>query len=64
MDQDLTRKVYAFLYRLQERGSINMFGATPYIEGAFGLPKNEARKALTDWMENWNEEDSKEASNS
>jgi hypothetical protein len=61
MDEVLTRKIHAYLYRLQDSGSVNMFGATSYIESFFALTRKEAREALADWMENWNEEDSKEA---
>jgi hypothetical protein len=33
-----------------------MFGAAPYIEDEFGIDKREARRLLTLWMHNFNEE--------
>ena len=40
-----------FLDELRESGEINMFGAAPYLSNIFDLSKQEARKALTYWMQ-------------
>ena len=42
-----------FLDELRDSGVTNMFGATPYLQEAFGLDKIEARMILIDWMENY-----------
>lgn len=44
---------FLFLDQLRESGSINMFGAAPYLAEAFGLSKNEAREVLRQWMESF-----------
>lgn len=44
---------FLFLDRLRESGSINMFGAAPYLAEAFGLSKREAREVLRQWMESF-----------
>ena len=48
----------AFLYlnKLRNSGDTNMFGAGPYVAARFGIDKNTARKLLSLWMENFNEE--------
>jgi hypothetical protein len=33
-----------------------MFGATPYVIEEFGLDKSEARRILSLWMKNFNDE--------
>jgi hypothetical protein len=33
-----------------------MFGAAPYVATTFGIPKQEARRILSLWMNNFNEE--------
>lgn len=40
-----------FLDELRESGEINMFGAAPYLSNIFDLSEQEARKALTYWMQ-------------
>lgn len=50
------REVFIFLNRLRESGATNMFGATPYIQKAFGIDRKEAAKLLTSWMR-WVSED-------
>ena len=42
-----------FLDELRDSGVTNMYGATPYLQEAFGLDKIEARMILIDWMENY-----------
>lgn len=42
-----------FLDDLRESGSINMFGASPYLEEIFDLSKQEARECLSYWMKTY-----------
>ena len=46
-----TQDYYRYLVRLRDSGRTNMYGASPYLEGMFGLGKSEAIKVLTDWMD-------------
>lgn len=49
---DATTMMYwRFLENLRESGAINMFGAAPYLEKAFGLTRAEARKVVANWMD-------------
>tara|TARA_R110000824_G_scaffold290860_3_gene479324 strand:+ start:90 stop:257 length:168 start_codon:yes stop_codon:yes gene_type:complete len=41
---------FEYLDELRESGRTNMFGAAPYLAGAFGLDKYEARSILKEWM--------------
>jgi hypothetical protein len=50
------KEVMEFLNILRDSGVTNMFGAAPYIEDEFGIDKREARRLLTLWMNNFNEE--------
>lgn len=43
--------VFEFLDEIRETGSINMFGATPYIIDAFGVNRYEAKDLLLEWMQ-------------
>ena len=43
-------KIFEYLDRLRESGVTNMFGAGPYVEGAFGLGRNEAGELVGEWM--------------
>jgi hypothetical protein len=45
-----------FLNILRDSGATNMFGATPYVIEEFGLDTSEARRILSLWMKNFNEE--------
>lgn len=57
----MTSNVYwLFLENLRRSGRTNMFGAALYLEAAFGLDRQEARKVLTEWMSNYNPDDYKE----
>lgn len=47
---DAEEERFKFLDELRESGATNMFGATPFIQDAFGLTKGEARHTLTEWM--------------
>ena len=50
------KEAMEFLNILRDSGVTNMFGAAPYIEDEFGIDKREARRLLTLWMNNFNEE--------
>lgn len=43
--------VFEFLDVIRESGSINMFGAAPYIVDAFGVTRYEAKDLLLEWMQ-------------
>lgn len=45
------RPEFEFLNRLRESGETNMFGASPYLADEFNLPKRDAGKILTEWMQ-------------
>jgi hypothetical protein len=45
-------RVFEYLEALRDSGITNMFGATPYIERVFDIPRKEAVKLLVEWMEN------------
>ena len=47
----LNKEVYfKFLDSLRESGITNMFGAAPYLAGAFTLSNSESREILLEWM--------------
>lgn len=48
---------WRYLEALRRSGVTNMFGAAPYIEVEFGCSKEEARRILADWMQNYNRGD-------
>ena len=50
------KEVMEFLNILRDSGATNMFGATPYVIEEFGLDTPEARRILSLWMKNFNEE--------
>ena len=41
---------FVYLDDLRESGDTNMFGASPYLQHAFGLNRDEARAVLSLWM--------------
>ena len=44
---DMDKKEYfRYLDALRESGVTNMFGAAPYLQGQFGLSRNESRVIL------------------
>jgi hypothetical protein len=49
------QEVFRFLDFLREDGSINMFGAGPYIQESFGVNRNEAKTLLLEWMDTFSE---------
>lgn len=46
-----TEEINEFLTLLRDMGSINMWGAVPYLEDRFDMTRNEAKAALFAWME-------------
>jgi hypothetical protein len=52
--QEMSAMMY--LNELRDSGVTNMFGAAPYVATTFGIPKEEARRILSLWMNNFNEE--------
>jgi hypothetical protein len=50
------REIMEYLNVLRATGVTNMFGAGSYITGEFGINEREARRVLTLWMKNFNEE--------
>ncbi len=44
-----------YLDDLRESGSINMFGAAPYLRDMFDLTRAEAASVLKYWMGNFND---------
>lgn len=53
MDKVERRLEFIFLNNLRDSGRINMFGAAPYLQQAFGLDKKEARQVLREWMDSF-----------
>jgi len=54
------KEYFDYLAELRDSGITNMFGAAPYLQKAFGLEKDEARKILSAWMKSFNESKIKE----
>jgi hypothetical protein len=52
----IEKEAMQYLNRLRDSGVTNMFGAAPYVQEEFGLDRAEARRLLTLWMDNFNEE--------
>ena len=50
------KEVMSYLNDLRDSGVTNMFGAAPYVEQEFEIEKREARRLLSLWMSNFNEE--------
>jgi uncharacterized protein YciI len=44
-----------YLDELRKSGSVNMFGARPYVEEEFDISPNEATEILTYWMQTFSE---------
>ncbi len=47
--------MFVYLDNIRETGAINMFGAAPYLQDAFGLSRHEARDILLEWMDTFSE---------
>lgn len=50
------KEMFDYLNDLRASGLTNMFGASPYLVDEFDIDKYEARKVLSKWMENFNED--------
>ena len=48
-------RVFDYLNALRDSGITNMFGATPYVQRVFGVPRKEAMDLLVEWMESFKE---------
>ena len=46
----MTEQINAYLTALRDTGKVNMMGATPYLQRAFGMNRYEARDALLHWI--------------
>lgn len=46
---------FEYLNTLRESGVTNMFGASPYLQEAFDISKNEAKAILSAWMKSFEE---------
>lgn len=46
----MRKEIYHFLLELRNSGSINMFGASPYIRAKFNLDKYQSRELLNRFM--------------
>ena len=44
------REEFTFLNRLRESGTVNMFGASPYVEEEFDVDRNTAKEIVGEWM--------------
>lgn len=52
-----TKKTWLYLEWLRRSGQTNMYGAVPYLMEEFSFNKEEAKKVLIDWMQNYNPDD-------
>ena len=52
---DFEIECFDYLEDLRQSGVTNMFGARPYLMGAFNLDKREAGRILSLWMQNYEE---------
>ena len=48
--EDMEQQINAYLTALRDSGKVNMMGATPYLQRAFGMNRYEARDALLHWI--------------
>jgi len=46
---------FIYLDNIRESGAINMFGAAPYLQDAFGLSRYDAKDILLEWMDTFAE---------
>jgi hypothetical protein len=43
-------EIHTYLCALRDSGVVNMWGAGPYLEERFDMPRAEAKQALLDWI--------------
>jgi len=48
-------RVFDYLNALRDSGITNMFGAAPYVQRVFDIPRKEATNLLVEWMESFKE---------
>lgn len=46
-------EMFEYLDVLRETGVTNMFGASPYLQQAFGIEHREAKIILLEWMKSY-----------
>lgn len=47
------KEMFEYLDTLRETGVTNMFGASPYLQQAFGIDRREAKNILIEWMKTY-----------
>ena len=47
------QSVFRYLVKLRDSGVTNMWGAAPYLEGAFDISSDEAGYWLTTWIKSF-----------
>ncbi len=50
-DHPMEQEHFDYLEELRKSGDTNMYGASPYLQYAFGLSQDAALKALSKWMD-------------
>jgi len=58
MSNEVVREEFEYLTELRDCGTVNMFGAAPYLAEEFGLDQREAKRVLFEWMR-WIEKERK-----
>jgi hypothetical protein len=51
----MNEQYFEFLDELRESGATNMWGATPYLQEAFGLDRLKAKDILLEWMDTFDQ---------
>jgi hypothetical protein len=46
-------EMFEYLDTLRDTGVTNMFGASPYLQQAFGIDRREAKNVLMEWMKTY-----------
>lgn len=49
-DNKKEQEYFDYLEELRQSGDTNMYGASPYLQHAFGLNRERAVKVLANWM--------------
>jgi hypothetical protein len=53
----VTDDMLHFLDELRESGACNMFGASPHVQEAFGLTKQEGKDVTVYWMSSFGQDE-------
>ena len=56
MEEQAKAVYFNYLVKLRDSGVTNMFGAGPYLEEEFDLPRREANDILTAWMKSFEDQ--------